>query len=412
MDTAETPKIGISSFVGGKVVSLSCETEGATIYYTLDGTIPGENSAVYEGPITLSDTAVVKAIAIRDGMAPGKVATGKIRVERVEMPKANIEGGRVTAGTVITLNSETDGAMIYYTLDGSEPTAESERYSGGIALTEDVTLKAIALKGGYRNSAVFEATYKADRIRPGTAAITAADAVGRAGDNISVPIYFFGENEIDEFEITLKFDDSKFKYLSVTPSGEMDSRGLSVFVSGDTVTLRYKGLPLESGEVCNINLTSEPNTPEGEYPVSISAGELTSRDGSRLVSELTDGVITLTNPEDPGNVVSGVVLTDREGNDIETEEDLRGKITAGLTIEDPEEFGPGETPEITVIMAVYDRNGCLADMCEIKLDLREPNRVFTSELQIPEGTQGGKIKLMVWTDLKEMKPVSPAKDLL
>ena len=37
-------------------LEITAETKDAVIYYTLDGSAPGENSLRYEGPILLSDT--------------------------------------------------------------------------------------------------------------------------------------------------------------------------------------------------------------------------------------------------------------------------------------------------------------------------------------------------------------------
>ncbi len=50
-------------------VSISCETEGAEIYYTLDGSDPTAASTKYEAPFTLTETTTVKAIAIKGGKA-------------------------------------------------------------------------------------------------------------------------------------------------------------------------------------------------------------------------------------------------------------------------------------------------------------------------------------------------------
>jgi len=37
-------------------LEITCDTKKATIHYTLDGTVPDENSPVYEGPLTLTDS--------------------------------------------------------------------------------------------------------------------------------------------------------------------------------------------------------------------------------------------------------------------------------------------------------------------------------------------------------------------
>ncbi len=50
-------------FVASQSVTLSCSTDGATIYYTLDGTTPTSSSDVYSAAINLSSTTTIKAIA-------------------------------------------------------------------------------------------------------------------------------------------------------------------------------------------------------------------------------------------------------------------------------------------------------------------------------------------------------------
>jgi len=46
-------------------VTLSCDTENASIYYTLDGSVPSaENGTLYTGPITISSSAVLSAVAV------------------------------------------------------------------------------------------------------------------------------------------------------------------------------------------------------------------------------------------------------------------------------------------------------------------------------------------------------------
>lgn len=52
-------------------VSMACATEGAAIYYTVDGTNPTTSSALYTSPFTLESDATVKAVSVLDGeMSP------------------------------------------------------------------------------------------------------------------------------------------------------------------------------------------------------------------------------------------------------------------------------------------------------------------------------------------------------
>ena len=49
-----------------KTTTITCETEGASIYYTLDGTDPTSGSTLYTGDIAINESCTLKAIAIKD----------------------------------------------------------------------------------------------------------------------------------------------------------------------------------------------------------------------------------------------------------------------------------------------------------------------------------------------------------
>lgn len=51
------------SFIETQNVTITCEAEGATIYYTIDGTDPTDESTLYEGAIEVATTTTIKAIA-------------------------------------------------------------------------------------------------------------------------------------------------------------------------------------------------------------------------------------------------------------------------------------------------------------------------------------------------------------
>ena len=415
--SVETPKISISSFIGGKTVTLTTATEGAQIYYTLDGTAPSTSSNPYGGPITLTETASIKAIAVKDGMNPSKTAGGRITVGNTAAPASSHNAGQLEVGTVITLRSETSGSMIYYTTDGSNPTTESQKYSGGIAITTDVTIKAIAVKDGYKNSGIFEAAYTVPKIEPGSAAISVGSASGAAGDTISIPVYLFTEEEsgITEYRFTMNYDASKFEYESVTPAEGAEASDLFTSVSGGAVTVLYSGAAIESGEVCDINLKALESDEDGEYPISIQKDsvKIETGTGNKYNIDITDGIITLIGSNNSNlELRSDVMLTDPNGNDITEKHEATGRVTANVTLENANEEAAIEPMTVNIIMAVYDQNGCLVSMSVMDADLSDLNYVFTNTIDIPENVEVDSIKLMVWNGLSDMTPMSAASEIL
>jgi endonuclease I len=57
------------TYVDEVTVTLTCETEGAVIYYTLDGTDATDRSAKYVAPFKLTETSVLHAVAVKEGVS-------------------------------------------------------------------------------------------------------------------------------------------------------------------------------------------------------------------------------------------------------------------------------------------------------------------------------------------------------
>ena len=74
-----TPAAG--TYYEAQSVSIECATEGASIYYTLDGSTPDENSTLFTSPISISETTTVKAIGVKSGYINSPVATASYTIE-------------------------------------------------------------------------------------------------------------------------------------------------------------------------------------------------------------------------------------------------------------------------------------------------------------------------------------------
>jgi uncharacterized repeat protein (TIGR03803 family) len=77
LPAAATPSFSppAGSYKSPQTVTITDSTTGATIYFTNDGTTPTTSSEVYNGPITVSSTETLNAIAAASGYLSGAVAT-------------------------------------------------------------------------------------------------------------------------------------------------------------------------------------------------------------------------------------------------------------------------------------------------------------------------------------------------
>ena len=88
-------------------------------------------------------------------------ATYTVTVEKGDVTvMADAESGFYATGKSVTLSASRTDAYIYYTLDGSTPTATSIRYTAPITLSKSVTLKAIATGSEYNTSSVLTRQYQ------------------------------------------------------------------------------------------------------------------------------------------------------------------------------------------------------------------------------------------------------------
>jgi len=66
----------------------------------------------------------------------------------IDAPTITTQGGEDYSPVTVVLSSNTEGATIYYTLNGTEPTTDSQQYTGPFTLSTTTTVKAIAYLDG------------------------------------------------------------------------------------------------------------------------------------------------------------------------------------------------------------------------------------------------------------------------
>jgi hypothetical protein len=153
-----TPNGG--TFAAIQTATLSTTTASADIFYTLDGSTPTPASTLYAGPITVSTDTTIKAIASAPGYIQSGVssATFTFTYQTPAVTFAPVAGTYLNAQTV-TISDTDASAKIYYTTDGSAPSASSSLYSGPIAVSASETIRAIAIDPNLQNSNVATSAY-------------------------------------------------------------------------------------------------------------------------------------------------------------------------------------------------------------------------------------------------------------
>lgn len=74
-------------------------------------------------------------------------------------PVITPSGASFTNSVNVSLSTTTPGAQIYYTIDGSTPSAASTSYSSPFTVTNTTTVRAIAIKAGLFDSAISSAVF-------------------------------------------------------------------------------------------------------------------------------------------------------------------------------------------------------------------------------------------------------------
>jgi hypothetical protein len=164
---APTFSVAAGTFTTSQSVAISDATAGTTIYYTTNGTTPTTASAVYSGAIPVSASETIEAIAVETSYTNSPVASAAYSINPLlPAPAFSLAPATFTTAQSVAISDATAAATIYYTTNGTTPTAASTKYSGAITVSATETLEAVAVENGYTTSPAASATFTIAPILP------------------------------------------------------------------------------------------------------------------------------------------------------------------------------------------------------------------------------------------------------
>ena len=128
-----------------ETVSMTDARVSVSGFYGENGELPAKDSKV-DVTVTYTADDGVYDPARPDGAKFSDTFTVTIRdLPKLDAPVITPSGGKFSKSVKVSITAQ-DGAKIYYTTDGSEPTANSTEYSAPFTVTGDTTVKAIAVR--------------------------------------------------------------------------------------------------------------------------------------------------------------------------------------------------------------------------------------------------------------------------
>ncbi|MBE3570065.1 MAG: chitobiase/beta-hexosaminidase C-terminal domain-containing protein [Bacillales bacterium] len=283
---------------------------------------------------------------------------------KVQAITATPGSGLVNNGDTVTLSTATEGATIYYTTDNTDPTTSSHVYTGPIPITENTTIKAVAVKDGLTNSdvAVFQYIIQDGEIR--------IHDIQGAGHTSPLD----GKNVTDiEGIVTYVVDANNFYMQDLQPDNdEKTSEGILVYKKphgvnvGDVVKV--------TGQVKEYVLEGYSEKLQTDLPVTeinAASGSITKVSSGQ---PLPEPVVIGQDRALPTEIIDNDSFTkfDPEEDGIDFFESLEGML---VQVENPKVVAPQKYGEVTVVPELVPTNTVAGGLRISEIDYN-PERIM------------------------------------
>ncbi|SDK11901.1 S-layer homology domain-containing protein [Natronincola ferrireducens] len=289
----------------GTKVTLDTATEGATIYYTLDGSIPTTSSNQYSDPITINSTTTIKAIGVKSGMNNSSVETFSYTVEEPAKPEMTVSPAQVTVDSnfnqtfILSIANDTVTETVY-----SEHISLREVFSGltlSNVVRKDNTTVTVAVYGNLKGAGTGTIILDADALVNSESKLTVNVTVV---EGTVVPVNAITVTGAGD-ATTITTDAGTLQMsAAVSPNNATNKNVIwSVTLGTGVATINSNGLltAIENGTVTVVSTAQDGSGATGELKITIS----NQTDKNVLATEIT-----------VADVNKGTVSVSVDGSDI------------------------------------------------------------------------------------------------
>lgn len=171
--TRATPAPG--SYTSDQSITLTCDDVSGSgcvsIFYTLDGSDPDSGSTIYVEPLQISANTTIKSYSVdaagnKESIRVFAYAIDKFAPTTFVTPQPGAYN--FDQYVALTCNDGLGSGCrgIYYTTDGSQPSAASAPYVAPILVTKDTTIRLFSLDVAGNAEVVQDLTYVIDKLGP------------------------------------------------------------------------------------------------------------------------------------------------------------------------------------------------------------------------------------------------------
>ena len=287
--TTSVPNVTVKGIVSA--ITTAFATDKVTYTLSDNGLTTGNQFTVYKGAaasaddVLVGDCVIVKGTLIKYNNTTPEFSQGAEIQKRLRAPSFTGTENFET-NTSVTLASN-DGATIYYTVDGSEPTTSSSVYSSALNISATTTVKAFAVKDGlttgvvtktYTKVSSYAVTFAAPSngtitVKHGETVLTSGDTVPQ-GETITVITTPASGYEL----ASLVYNDGEDHNIKTTKTFTMPAHAVSI-----TATFQEK---------TSYTITFKTGNGDGSSASTSTACSTIVSDGS---SYLSGNLVTATN---------------------------------------------------------------------------------------------------------------------